>query len=115
MVLQNVEQFITNKIKKTELTEVFNQKLTSEKLIRKELRYLSINSNSNPDFMDFKKEKKNHFRNLNIQKSLYFSRAHNVFRKSRIKDYLKYISLSELMKNIDSQIKLSEVFDQFIE
>lgn len=44
IVLQNVEQFIANKIKKTELTEVFNQKLTSEKLIRKELRYLSINS-----------------------------------------------------------------------
>lgn len=65
--------------------------------------------------MDLRKERKTHFRDLNIQKSLYFSRANNLLRKSRIKDYLKYISLSELMKNIDSQTKLTEVFEEYIE
>ena len=44
VVRQNVEQFIISKIKKNELLEVFNERLNSEKLVRKELQMISLDS-----------------------------------------------------------------------
>lgn len=44
LALQSAEQFIANKVRKTELTEVYNEKLASEKLVRRQLRCLSLNS-----------------------------------------------------------------------
>ena len=44
LVQQNVEQFIISKIKRTELLEVFSEKLNVERLVRKELKFVSINS-----------------------------------------------------------------------
>ena len=44
LLAKNVEQFILNKIRKSKLTDVFNENLLSEKILRNELKIFASKS-----------------------------------------------------------------------
>jgi hypothetical protein len=115
IIQQNIEQFIISKIKKTELTEVFNEKLANENLIRKELQFVSFHSKFlTPDFIEAAKNNNSQKTSLNIRKNLLFSKVNNYLKKSKIEDFLTYISLSSMVNTINTEEELTEICEKYI-